>query len=122
MANEGTKTGTLNWKKGDRKISFGSQGEKFDVTGNDYIARTQVLSTSEEALDLGEITTPGMCMFRNNSTTTGENISIRPATGAANMIKLLPGEEAGPFRLEATAPFAIAAAGTPELEYVIIEE
>lgn len=122
MADEITAAVFMRFVKGvkDRKRANGTFND--DVSGTDYIENTQTLSTSEEALDKGEITTPGWFWGRNNSSASGEIISIRQATSAANMLSIPPGcEVCFKFSSNTTAPFVVAATGTPELEYLLVE-
>ena len=81
----------------------------------------QVLSTVEEAINLGEATGGGgWCVLVNRGSGT-DNIHIRQATGAANALTLKPGEGAV-FRwsTSSTAPFAVSSAGTPSLEVIVL--
>lgn len=85
------------------------------------VTRTvQALSTSEEAIILGEATGGGGVVGLRNLDATND-IHIRQATGAANFLTLKPGE-GWVFRwsTSTTAPFAIAAAGTPALEIITL--
>lgn len=89
------------------------------VAGSNRVRNSQTLSTSAEALALSEVDMGGMWMLHNTSSTAGEIIHLRDGSGGANIITLNPGEEQGPVRLGAgiAALNAIAAAGTPTLEY-----
>jgi len=122
MSGEAKFSYTLAIDKGNISINEGVSSKSIDVAGSILVHKTQGLSTSEEALVMGDLTAPGLGIFRNNSTTAGEIIYLRQATGAGNFIAILPGEE-WPMRFSqaTTAPFAIAAAGTPQLEYWLLE-
>ncbi len=80
------------------------------------IHRKQNIGVSEEAISLGETTTPGWAFFINRDTTNF--IELRVATGGAKFAKLKPGEFAF-LRLGSGAqvPFAIADTGSCQLEY-----
>lgn len=88
--------------------------------GAKYNRTVQALSTVEEAINLGEATGGGGIAALVNRDTTN-NIHIRQASGVANFMTLLPGE-GFVFRWStaATAPFAIASAGTPSLEVITL--
>lgn len=119
MANELTISMSMTFRKGAVQLpAFGFSGLQFDVTGTKYVRNIQNIGLTEEAIDLGEITTPRYGLFRNLDTTNP--IYIRRATGQGNMVKLRPGGVAC-FELEATAPYAIATTAACNLEYMIVE-
>lgn len=91
-----------------------------NVSTKAYIKHKQNIGTSEEALDLGGLTSMGYAIFVNRDSTN--YVEIRSATGAGNdIIKLLAGEVAlFRFGSDITAPFAIANTATVQLEYLII--
>jgi hypothetical protein len=120
VANELTISSSLNFVKSGRSVGLQRNGIQADVTGLDYVKQTQNIGVTEEALDLGDISTNGWVMFVNRS--ASYEIRIRAASGAADLISMLPGEHAGPFRLKAAAPYAIAITGAAQLEMLLIEE
>jgi hypothetical protein len=78
----------------------------------------QNIGTSEEALDLGEITSLGYAIFVNRDSTNF--VTLKTGTGGTVIIKLLAGEVAlFRFGSGVTAPFAIADTAACQLEYVI---
>jgi hypothetical protein len=85
-----------------------------------YIKHKQSIGTSEEAIVLGECTSPGWCMFINRDSTNF--ITLKVATSGAIFAKLLPGEFAL-LRLGSGAqvPFAIADTATCILESLILQ-
>ncbi len=90
-----------------------------DMAGVDYVRKTQLIGTAEEAIQLGsDIGTNGWFMAINRDTTN--IIQIRAATGVAGLCQLLPGEPCL-FRLMAAAPYAIALVASCQLEYLLIE-
>ncbi len=101
--------------------------DEIDVTGGDAIERTQIIGSSEEALDVGEIGTAGYAFFFHTGKTgagavAAGAISIRPSTGAAAGFKMKAGEKAL-VRLAGNAPFAICAdSSAPVLAYKIVED
>jgi hypothetical protein len=88
-----------------------------DVSGNDLIHNTQTVGTSEEALLLADVAV-GYILMRNND--TANFVKVRAATGATDLIKILPGEFAL-FRMVASAPYVIADTGSCVLEYWMVE-
>lgn len=122
MANELTLSSTLAFAKDSRRASVNHGSFNDTVAGTDYIQATQVVTTTQAALEKGNITTPGWFIGRNLSSTAGEIIHIRPATGGTNMVEIGPGLEVQfKFSSTATAPFVISATGSPELEFTLIE-
>ena len=118
MAQELTITTLLQFAKGNvLAISRSANSVKFDVAGSRYVQAVQAMGTSAAAIELNGISTPGY-MFAKNLDATN-TISIRNGAVGADVIDLKPGEVAL-FRLHA-APYGIAGAGTPQLEYLIVE-
>jgi hypothetical protein len=89
----------------------------YDVTKKVYAHFIQAVGTSEEALNLGDIGTGGYCFLKNLDATNF--VKVRPGTGAADLIKLLPGDVAL-FRLVAAAPFAISDTASCNVEVALI--
>jgi hypothetical protein len=123
MANEATVSATLLFAKG----SIASQGFQktnlqFTVSGQKYVRCVQNIGTSPEALNMGEISTPGLAFFFNLDTTNYVEILSQVAGGVA-IAKLKPGEVAL-FRLPAgmTAPAAQANTSAVNLEYLVLED
>lgn len=89
-----------------------------DMATEKYIKHKQSIGVSEEAIVLGEVTSPGWAFFINRDPTNF--IELRVATSGAKFAKLLPGE----FCLVrlgsgAQVPYAIADTGACLLEYLI---
>lgn len=128
MANEITVTAALTFVKGAINASFAKVLQNFTVTGRDYVHRTQAIGSSEEAVNLGELSTLGWGIFfhtgtKPDGTTTTQTISLRPASGVADMIELQPGEFfMGPLK-PAGAPYAIASGSDqPVMEFLLVED
>ena len=117
MANELRLTSVMRFVKGDTDISLG-EAVFVDVTGSRYTRQIQNVGTTEEALDLVDITSPGYILVVNRDRTNF--VSLRRATGEGNLIKIRPGKFAL-FELEATAPFAIANTAACNVEILLIE-
>jgi hypothetical protein len=119
MADEITISASMKFTKGNYSVNVSKGGLQIDVTGTAYQDKIQTIGTSEEAIDLGDVGAGGWCFLENMDTTN--YIEIRPATGAADLIKLLAGEIAM-FRLTGDAvPFAIADTGACDLRVVLID-
>ena len=121
MANEIEVTARLKINDGTASIMEMAQAlTQFDLTGSHYIHNIQLLSTSAEALVLGDVATLGWSFFKNLDATI--IIQIIAASGETPIIALEGGEIAM-FRFDTgiTAPFVDAASGTPNLEYLLIE-
>jgi hypothetical protein len=119
MANEITISASLAFSKGGIGSSLSDSALQFDVSGTDYFQGTQGVGTSEEALDIGHITTPGYCYMKNTDSTNF--VSVIRATSEGNCIKLKAGEIAL-FRFEATAPFVKADTSDVQIDYLLIED
>jgi hypothetical protein len=83
-----------------------------------WIKQKISVGTSEEAIPLGEVTSPGWAIFINRDTTNFINLKV--ATSGAIFAKLLAGEFAL-LRLGsgAQAPYAIADTAACKMEYFI---
>jgi hypothetical protein len=119
MANEITVSGSMTFQKGNVSASMGKSGVRADVAGTKYAEFVQEIGTSAEALELGDVGTPGYVMIENLDATNF--VSLRPTSSSADMIKILPGEFAGPFMLAAAAPFAIANTAAVKIRCLLIE-
>jgi hypothetical protein len=119
MANELTVAAFLKFATGTKLAQFNKGPLQFTVSGGDYVQGSQTVATSEEALNKGDITTPGVCLIFNRDATNF--VKVRGASGAVDCIKIKPGEFAL-FRHSGTAPFVIADTGSCEIEYLLIED
>jgi hypothetical protein len=121
MANELTISASFRFAKGTIDISEGRGGKTVTVSGTKYTRLMQAIPTSEEAIDIGEVGTPGYCFIRNLDATN--YVSIRPATGGTNTMELKAGEFCL-FRWARTvsAPFAIANTASVTIEIILIED
>ncbi|KKL17323.1 hypothetical protein LCGC14_2486730 [marine sediment metagenome] len=119
MANEATVTTSLQFAKGSVNLTLSDAASTFDVTGTRYIRGVQEVGTSEEALDMGDLTDPGWCYMRNLD--TSNFVEVYAATAETAFMKLKAGEHCC-FRLVATAPFVKADTGSIDLEYMIVQD
>lgn len=118
MADEVTVTTSLQFAKGNVDLTLSDAAKTFDVTGTRYVRGVQAVGTSEEALDMGDISDPGWAYFRNLD--ASNYVEIFAATGETACIRLNAGESCC-FRLVATAPFVQADTSSVDLEYMIVQ-
>lgn len=119
MANELTIAASLTFSKSGVQVTFPKTGTSFTVSGTKYSRTVQSVGTSEEALILGDVGTPGYSLIVNLDATNF--VKIRGATGAVDCIKLKPGEFCL-FRHAGSAPFAIADTAACKIEHLLIED
>lgn len=123
MANEITARCSMRYDEGSVGVEFGD-GASFsvDVSGSKYHLGIQSLSTSPAALNKGNVGTPGMMIIVNRSSTAGQIVRLKTATGGVDFCKIYPGKWAMFMWDESrTAPYVTADAGTPQIEYLLVE-
>lgn len=102
-------------------IDLSQIGRMFDQAGRKYVRLEQNVGITEEAINKGDITTPGWLIAVNKDLTNF--VSLRAATGAANFGRL--DANYGPCMLKlgsgATAPFWIADTATCNVDYLLLE-
>src|SRR6266545_5690267 len=121
MANELTVSiPSIAYLKGTIAINISPSPSPLTVsaTGIHSIHDTVALSTSDASLSKGTITTIGWVYVKNLDVTN--NILIG-SDGTLFPLMLKPGEY-GVFRWNAAAFHAKSAAGTPQIEYCLIED
>lgn len=120
MANEVTVDAMLEFLDSvntNRKLTA---SKRADVSTKKPLWHKQAIGfNAEEAIQLGEATSPGWALFINRDPTNFINLKV--ATSGAIFAKLLPGEFAL-LRLGsgAQAPYAIADTGSCDLEFLVI--
>lgn len=121
MANEITVTAELRVAKGGRQEGLPFGPGTFTFTGAKMNHGVQSIGTSEEPLQLAEVTAGGWIMFRNTDATNF--VSVRAASGQTPLVKMPPGAPAGPFVLHpsATAPTLQADTAACLVEYLVLE-
>lgn len=120
MADEITVSVSLAYEDSEFADEILAVSEKLaTVASKKYIKAKQNIGTSEEAIALGEVTSPGWGVFINRDLTNFINLKV--ATGGAIFAKLLPGEVAC-LRLGSGAqvPYAIADTAACQMEYMLI--
>ena len=120
MANEIAFSGSLTVSPSiGRARSALVSGFRASMAGSRVIDDTQLIGTSEEAIDLGEITSVGWAYFKNLDVTN--YLEIYNGSAGAKLVKLLAGESAF-FRMPPTCvPYALANTAACYLEYIIAE-
>lgn len=122
MASEISISAAMNVTAGEYTHNKSLSSEAQDLTTT--VASGGVLSvgTSEEAIPLGDLTTPGWAYFKNVST-ADKYIEVGQMVSATftPFLKLFQGQFAGPMPLGVAAPYAKAEAAACGLEYYILE-
>ena len=121
MSNEITLYASIKASKGETVISKIVSALKVDWAGNRFVHNRQSVGITEEALDLGDISTGGLFLAINQD---GVNfVELRAGTGLTDFVRLNAGEFCL-FRMsgDAAAPFAIAATAACALEYFLLED
>lgn len=89
-----------------------------DMSGATFIHNVQEIGTAEEAIVMGDVSTPGWAWFRNLDTTN--YVEIRPGTGKDDLVRLNAGEWCVfRFAADVTAPYAVANTASVKIEYLI---
>lgn len=117
MANELTVRAFMAFLKGDvdEEMTF---SDTVTVTGTKCLKNVQSVGNTAEALEIGDMTTPGFCLFHNMDATN--SVEIRDGESGADLIKLNAGEIAM-GRLATNAPYAISNTSTVSLRYMMVE-
>jgi hypothetical protein len=122
MASELDITVAFTFDKGTHEEFSRAATFSVTVSGNRYFHNIQSIGITEEALNLGDLTSPfGVAWFRNLDETN--YVEIRLGTGASNDIIRLNAGEAWPLRLgsDVSAPYAIANTAAVDLEIVVFQ-
>jgi len=88
-------------------------------SGDHFVSGVMDTSTTPAAIPMGSVATAGWCRMKNLDATN--DITIRIGSGGADVVKLKANDPAMVFRLAANNPYATASAGTPKLDYMIVE-
>lgn len=115
MANEISYSMQMSLNNGGLSDSFSSGSRSADQATALLIRNVQTIGTSEEALALGDIVTPGFAMFKNLDDTNFVEIGT---TGFVPFVKLEPGQMCI-LPLATTAPYARADTAAVDLFYII---
>ena len=119
MANELTLSAQVYFLTGTIKEEWQELDKQFTVAGTKKIRNVQTVGTSEELIQLGDVSVGGYCMCKNHDDTNF--VQIRGATGETDLIRLEPLDVAM-FRIDDGAtPYAIADTSSCEVEFLIVE-
>ena len=119
MANEITYQFQTLLGNGDLSDSFASNSQAADQANAFLIRNVQTIGfAADEALSLGDVATPGWCVFQNLDDTNFVEIGVGSFTP---FLKLKPGELCL-CRLATTAPRAQADTGAIDLFYIIYSD
>ncbi len=91
------------------------------MIGDRLIRNVQTIGTSHEAIETGDVATAGFARFKNLDTENFVEVGIEVAAAFEPVIKLMPGETAGPFRLSHLDMFAKADTAPVNLDIFITE-
>jgi hypothetical protein len=118
MANEVMLQALLRCAKGGAVsgISFGPA--TFTMSGNAVQEGVQVVGTTEEALILGDVTSPGWLFLRNLDPTNF--VTMRAIVTGTPFLRLPPSGIAGPIYLVAAAPTLQADTAPCLVEYLLL--
>ena len=120
MANELTYQFQSLLSNGGLTDSYASSSQSADQTSALLIRNVQNIGTSDEALALGDVATPGFAVFKNLDDTNFVEIGV--GTGPfVPFLKLKPGEQCM-CRLGTTAPRAQADTAAVDLFYIIYSD
>ncbi len=118
MANEITIEALLRCAKNGavKGLSFGPA--TFTMSGNAIQEGIQTIGTAEEALILGDVSSPGWLFLRNRDPTNF--VTMRPIATGTPFLRLPPNAPAGPFFLLAAAPTLQADTAPCLVEYLLL--
>jgi hypothetical protein len=122
MANEIAITTRLSWSKGGAQIIASAQST-VDQAGENAIENVQIIGTSSEAVEFGDVTTVGHVMFKNQNATGGASVYIgttSPVTAENAEITLAPGRSVYLATSQASW-YALSSEGSSYLLVVAIE-
>jgi len=117
MANELRLRTSLTYTKGSVTLSQ-NPDIQIDVSGVPRQAAVVSVGTSEEAVAMGDVVTPGVILVKNLDAT---NFVQLGATTGVYTIRVKAGE-VFPFRLDGTTLFAIADTAACDCEFIIFSD
>lgn len=98
MADEITISASMSMSNGNLNVTAQVPNYQADQTTAKYAKGTQTTGfAAHEALDLGDLTTPGYIVVRNNDATNFIEVGVDDAGVFVPVIKVRPGESAGPL-------------------------
>ena len=89
------------------------------INGQRFIRHVQLISTSGELLEIGELGTLGHILIVNRDAT--HYVTIRMGAGGADVVRINPGESAR-FRFAGNTPYLVAELSACYVEYFLVED
>jgi hypothetical protein len=121
MANEVTYQVSLEFQNGGAVPMVRPSAKRFDLDSDSkYQFRRQIVGTSAEALDLGDVTTPGMIIVHNCDETNFVQFGHDDTGFVAGDVKL-PAGHWNMFHMNQAAPYVKADTADVEIEYLLLE-
>ena len=120
MANEISYNIFFQVVKGGASISRATGSTNVTMTGDHIAAGTQAVGTAAEALEKGDITTPGMLLIHNMDDTNFVQVGYDD-TGFKPVVDVRAGEYAM-FRLTQAVTQVKADTGDCIIEYILVED
>lgn len=122
MANEITLTATLAYDDSElTDILLSAEDIVRSVSTKVYTKNKHNVGTTEEAMELGTVTSLGWCMIVNRDATNF--VSVLAATAGTNIIRVPPLSPAlFHFGSGVTAPYLIANTAACQVEYLIVSQ
>jgi len=121
MANEITYSFNILLKNGNLNDQFASSSKTADQSAANLIRNVQNIGTTEEALALGDVATPGFAVFQNLDGTNFVEVGSYVAGTFYPFLKLKPGEMQM-VRIGVAAPYAKADMAAIDLFYIIYND
>jgi len=118
MANEITENILFNVVNGDHAPGQIAYSKQIDQSASGSIEGVWKVGTSAEALDMGDVTTPGRAFFRNLDST---NFVTFGTTLTQHFIRLNAGE-GQQIRFASTACYGLADTAEVKVQYRILED
>jgi len=110
----------LQLNNGELKDNVSSGAVAADQTTAKMVRNVQTIGTTEEALELGAVTTPGMAILENLDDTNFVEVGSFVAAVFYPFLKIMPGEKLL-CRIGVVAPYAKADTADVELDYRIYD-
>lgn len=120
MANEINYFGSLSVSKGNLSFRIDGANATADLAGVRVNRTVQNIGTTYEAIAVGDLATVGFAFFKNLDATNYVEVGGENSATFVPVLRLLPGETAGPVRLS-VAPHARANTAAVNLDVTICE-
>lgn len=122
MADEIKANFSLNYVKGESKLSIPGKQLSIDSASYPKITNTQLVGTTHEALVLGDVASCGAAYFVNTDATNYVDVGVDVSGTFYGLIRLMPGDFAFAPRLATNAPYAKANTASVSLDYTIFSQ